>query len=462
MARRGRSIRLRLTSWYAVALTVVLVGYATAVYFFLRQDLSRDLDRQVHDDYEAAEANVEVAPDGEIRWRASLEETEGAGDDRWIEVRARDGGLIHRRSPSRGSRAPDLPEAGLDRVGAQSLDLAPGVRVRLYQGEHRVGDQVVVVRAARSEVGMRGQLSRLWLVLALTLPLGVGLASIDGYLIAWRALEPLARMVRQARGITAEHLHERLPVDHPDDELGQLGAAFNEVFARLERSFDQLRRFTADASHELRTPLTALRAVGEVGLRDDAGAEALREVIGSMLEEVDRLTRLVDALLQLARAEGGRITLALEPIALRQLAQEAAAQVGVLAEERGQSIRIEGSDGVVRADAVVLRQAIVNLLHNAIKYAPAGSAISLIAETRGESAELCVTDVGPGIPPDEQERVFERFYRGDPARGVGGFGLGLAMARWAVQAHGGTILLESEPGVGSTFRIRLPLSAAAA
>jgi heavy metal sensor kinase len=456
-----RSIRLRLTLWYAIALAVVLIGYAGSVYVFLDHDLERELDRQVHEDYEAAEASLEATPDGDVRWRRSASEPEDElWADRWVEVRGHDGRVIHRHSPAvRGAAMIDLPEP--HGLGAASLDLAPGLRVRLYQDEHRVGPAVVLVRAARSEERLRHELARLWLVLALGLPLGVGLASAGGWLVARRALRPLGAMIGRARDITADRLHERLPVDDPADELGQLGVTFNDVFERLERSFEQLRRFTGDASHELRTPLTALRTVGEVGLRDGATVEALRDVVGSMLEETDRLSRLVDALLQLARAEGGKVTLESTRVGIGRLAAEAVAQLGVLAEERGQRILLHADEDVfVLADPVVLRHAIVNVLDNAIKYGPRDSEIRVVAGRRGDDAEIAVSDAGPGIAPEHHDRVFERFYRVDAgrSRNAGGFGLGLALARWSAEAHGGAIELESVVGEGSTFRIVLPVA----
>jgi heavy metal sensor kinase len=297
--------------------------------------------------------------------------------------------------------------------------------------------------------------------MSLGLPAAVVLAGLGGFFLAGRALKPVGQMAARAETITADRLDERLPIQSPDDELGRLGTAFNETLARLERSFETLRRFTADAAHELRTPLTALRSVGEVALRDARASERSREVLGSMLEEVDRLTRLVDTLLTLSRSDRGRVETERQLLGLRKFAHEIAEYLEALADEKGQRIVLDADTEVyVHADPRLLRQAVSNILDNAIRYSPDGVPIRLTVRRRSGDAVLEVMDQGPGIAPEHQERIFERFYRVDTARSreTGGAGLGLSIAQWAVRANGGTIELESMPGVGSCFRVCLPLA----
>jgi signal transduction histidine kinase len=256
-------------------------------------------------------------------------------------------------------------------------------------------------------------------------------------------------------------LTERLPVDNPRDELGRLATVFNQTLMRLEASFGQMRRFTADASHELRTPLTAMRSVGEIGLRGRRDPAAYREVIGSMLEEVDRLSLLVDRLLTLSRADSGESMLSRDRVDLCELAEEVTNQLGVLAEEKQQSLLVQaGRPSVCVGDRMVLRQALLNLVDNAIKYSPVGGQIAVkVSTTGGGMAVLDVSDTGPGIPMDLRPRVFDRFYRADRSRSRengGGTGLGLSIARWAVEVNGGQLTLEDSEGAGATFRITLP------
>jgi heavy metal sensor kinase len=318
---------------------------------------------------------------------------------------------------------------------------------------------MTLIRLALSEKDVWRRLLQLVAGLLGALPVALAMAGFGGYFLARRALAPIEGMARRAREINADQLHARLVAPDPNDELGHMAAAFNDTLARLERSFEQLRRFTSDAAHELRTPLTAIRSVGEVGLRTEAGAEHYREVIASMLEEVSRLTRLVDGLLAVARADAGQVQLERTGVAVLELARDVAAFLEALAEEKGLILSVEGDDSVlVSGDRLVLRQVLVNLLDNAIKYSPAGGrvAVRVLCDGEGQAA-IEVEDSGPGIAAEHRERVFDRFYRVDEARSreAGGVGLGLAMAKWGAEAHGGRLDLVSGDS-GCRFRLRLP------
>jgi heavy metal sensor kinase len=314
---------------------------------------------------------------------------------------------------------------------------------------------------ASPEERMEAQLREILVVLILGLPLTVALAGIGGYVLARRALVPIDHLGAEARRITADRLHERLSVPNQTDEIGRLAAVINDTLARLESSFDQLRRFTADASHELRTPLSVIRGIGEMGLRETRTPVEYKDAIGSMLEEVDRLTRLVDTLLRLSRGDAGTVRLAPESVDLGLLARDVVSSLGILAEERQQRIAVDVAEKArVSADRLVLRDAITNLVDNAVKYSPHGSSIAVRVRREGQDAVLSVEDEGPGIPAADRERIFDRFYRIDEGRSreMGGTGLGLAIAKWAVEANGGRIAVESAER-GSVFRIVLPLAA---
>jgi len=331
-------------------------------------------------------------------------------------------------------------------------------REQLEDLEHEQAAGVHSEARGSDEARLQQQLREILVVLALGLPLVVSLAGVGGYVLARRALAPIDHLAAAARRITADRLHERLSVPNERDEIGRLAAVINDTFARLEASFDQLRRFTADASHELRTPLAVVRGIGEMSVRDTRTPAEYKDAIGSMLEEVDRLTRLVDTLLRLSRGDAGTVRLAPQPLDLAGLARDVVSSLGVLAEERRQRIGVIASSAVpVVADRLVLRDAITNVVDNAIKYGPAGSAIDVTVAVDGRDATVSVTDRGPGISAEHRERIFDRFYRIDEGRSRdrGGAGLGLSIAKWAVEAHGGRIAVESAAG-GSTFRIILP------
>jgi signal transduction histidine kinase len=264
-------------------------------------------------------------------------------------------------------------------------------------------------------------------------------------------------MTERAETITAERLSDRLPVSNPDNEMGRLATVFNATLARLQESFEQMRRFTADVSHELRTPLTAIRSVGEVGLRGRRDAGEYRAIIGSMLEEVDRLGVLVDRLLTLSRAETGEARLSIEPIPLRDLADSVIADLAVLAEEKAQQLVLD-ADGSPRAlgDRMMVRQALINLVDNAIKFAPGGTPIVIRLGERNGRSTIDVVDRGPGIPTGARDHIFDRFYRASGSADVIGTGLGLSISKSAVETSGGSLTLTHSDEGGSTFRITLP------
>jgi len=284
----------------------------------------------------------------------------------------------------------------------------------------------------------------------------VVIAGLGGYALARRALAPIEQMTERARTITAERLSDRLPVAHPENEMGRLASVFNETLGRLEGSFDQMRHFTADVSHELRTPLTAIRSVGEVGLRGHRNEASYRSIIGSMLEEVDRLSQLVDRLLALSRAGTQQPPFALDTVDFAALADDVVSHLGVLAEEKGQTLVIEKiASPRVRADRLVLRQALINLVDNAIKFTPQSGRVRIRLSETPSLAVVDVIDSGPGVPPHAREHIFDRFYRIDGSEVVG-TGLGLSLARGGVEAIGGRLTLEQTGPEGSTFRIAIP------
>jgi len=440
----------------------MLVVYATATFVAVRHEFLEQLDEQLHDDFEAAEGFLAPAPDGRIAWSGDRHHDPDNDEDRGSDVWAAHGEAIYRSGASAA-----LPPVALAATTAQARyeSLAAGGRLwRTLTGTTLVGGRAVVLRVSRSEERLRGQLREVLAVLVLGLPLVVVLAGIGGYVLARRALTPIDQLASEARRITAERLHQRLSVPNQHDEIGRLAAVINDTFARLESSFEQLRRFTADASHELRTPLAVIRGIGEAGLGETRTPAEYKEAMGSMLEEVDRLTNLVDTLLRLSHGDAGTVRVSREPIDLGQLARDVASSLGVLAEERNQRLAVDADDGVlVNADRLVLREAITNVVDNAIKYSPKASTINLRAQANNGQAVLTVADEGRGIDPEHRERIFDRFFRLDEARSrdSGGTGLGLAIAKWAVEANGGRITVESGAAGGSIFRITLPSGGAA-
>jgi len=458
---RSRSLRTRITLWYGAIIALCLLAYSVGSAASFTAHARAELDRDVHEDIELAGQALFIDAQGRLSWPEGFlgkEIAEEEGGGHWMEVWSTGGEKLLATGTFRSLalEPPKVPSRPSGDVETVMLPIGPA---RVMTQIVRVGGAPFLMRAVLSEAGVNRQVRRLWLELGALCLTVLALGGLGGYVLAQRMLGPLAQMAQHARRITAEQLHERLTLENTSAELDQLRDAFNNTLARLEQSFGQLRRFTADASHELRTPLTALRSVGEVGLRGAMTSEDYREVIGTMLEEVDRLSRLADQLLTLARADAGQSQLRSEPVDLSALASEVADHLSVLAEERGQTLesRAEGTV-IVQGDRLSLRQALLNLVDNAIKYSPEGTRVSMRVGSGLDGAFVEVRDEGPGIAPEHRERIFERFYRADAGRSreTGGTGLGLSLVKSTTEAHGGRIELETARDRGSTFRLVLP------
>jgi heavy metal sensor kinase len=479
---RSHSVRLSLTFWNVTAMIVVIAVYAAGVFVFVSDNASKALDNDIRGDSQWAAAMADTSPNGALKW---FDDPSNFGEDSpWLQVWCtdpsgcgpgqRNGEIIFRtlkatRNPIPGTER--LIEQPTDRIVSiprpettyRMLTTPALINITDPETNKQIRtSKHVIIQVVRSETQMRQYLSGLLAILALGLPIGVATAGAFGYWLARRALAPVETMAERAQLIEATNLHDRLPVTNPNNELGRLAVVFNETLSRLETAFEQMRRFTGDVSHELRTPLTAIRSVGEVGLRERRDEQAYRGIIASMLEEVDRLATLVDRLLAWSRAETGQARMAQEVINLQVMAEEVSAHLGVLAEEKGQSLIVEqiGSPRAL-ADRLVLRQSLINLVDNAIKYTPAAGQIRIRVSESPTAAMIDVADTGPGVPADLKARIFDRYNRSDRRSGdIGGTGLGLSISKAAIEMNGGRLTLESTSAAGSTFRISLPRATA--
>jgi heavy metal sensor kinase len=295
-------------------------------------------------------------------------------------------------------------------------------------------------------------------------PVALLLAALGGWFLARKSLVPVVAMSESARRISAEHLDDRLPVANSRDELGRLATTFNQMLARLESSFTQQRQFMADASHELRTPLSVIRTAAAVTLEKPQRSEGeYREALAMIEDQVKRLSRIVEEMFTLARADAGSRELTPRDFYLDELIAETARAAGVLASRKKVGVDYTPAPEVLyRGDEGLLRQMLLNLLDNAVKHTPTGGHVSLRLERSGPNYLVTVADTGAGIPPEAQPHIFERFYRADKARSRetngngGGAGLGLSIARWIAEAHGGSLTLQHSNPAGSAFRVSLP------
>jgi heavy metal sensor kinase len=452
-----RSVKVRLTLWYSAITLLVVAAFAFVVFEVVEHRLASEIDRQLRIDFDVVEAQLDLDEAGKLRWlvRGAHGDEGFARLSAWFEVWSEERQLLLRHWPVREADIKNAPAGPMEpSLRFATLELEEGLHVRLMERPARVRGRGVIIRLFRDETDLRHTLREIIEVLMLSAPVAMALAALGGYWVAHRSLRPIGAMAERAKNITSESLGQRLPIAHAHDELGQLATVFNDTLRRLENSFAELRRFTADASHELRTPLTALRAVGEDALR-----QREHPAISSMLEEAQRLEELIESLLALARLEGGKATVAHEPISVREVLDEVLETLKVLATDKQQSIELSiDGDPIARGDRVLVRQALTNVLHNAIRYAPNGTRVQVKVEANAQSVIVSIADQGPGIAPEHHQKIFERFYRVDQARSRedGGHGLGLAIAKSALERQGGRIEVESSVGQGAIFRIFLP------
>jgi len=408
----------------------------------------------------AIEAGVEVGRTN-VSWRESKPSTLTAGLDAvriWDRARRP---LYVQEGPY---ELPPVDPAVLDAVlGGQpeyeTVRATDGTTIRLYTRPLRDSGRIEgVVQVARSQTEVEEVLAQLRLLGLGGILVALTFASAGGYFLACRALAPVDRIARTAEWINADDLSQRLGLRLPDDELGRLAAAFDNMIERLEDAFERQRRFTADASHELRSPLAVIRSQAEVALTRERTPAYYARVLTSIGEESERLGRLAESLLVLARADAGH-PLELAPLDLDEVVAEAGTRVAPLAHEQGVELVVTaGEVGPVRGDATWLTQLLLNLLDNALRHTPPGGRVALCSEPGPGGAILKVADTGEGIASEHMSHLFERFYRVDRARAraTGGAGLGLAICDWVTRAHRGRIEVASELGQGTTVSVWLP------
>lgn len=452
------TIGRRLTLWYGGILAVSLVMLGAFVYVTFSRNLLAEIDRALDEELAEIALEVTAAPDAAAR-EAQLQKYFGQHEFYAIQVSRPDGEVIF-SSHAVGDHPLSVPSLG-DQPGTeltQDVILTDSVPYRMSSRVVTSFDGPVIIQAADSLSLYYREQQQLLVVMLAAAPVVLLVAAAGGAWLSRRALAPVDRMTRAAVEISASRLDRRVRAD-TDDELGRLATAFNAMIERLQKSFGEMQRFTADAAHELRTPLAVLRSEAEVALRAPRSGEEYQQVLQSQLEEIDRLSRLADQLLFLCR-EDAEPTSAAAAVRVDSLLQKVGDQMQGSARGKGLSLQVdEVPECSVEIDADRLRRLFVNVLDNAIKYTPGGGQVHVTGRRENGRVEITVQDTGPGIAANHLPHLFERFYRVDPARrSAEGTGLGLPICRSIVERHHGTIRVESAPGNGTAVRIALPVS----
>lgn len=458
------SVRVRLTLWYVVVFGLLLAGFSTFVYLVLSQTLYARLDQSLLNAVQvvAGEFRSELAESeqGAVSGAAqTLTELRMPG----IYLAIFDGQQLL-ASNFDGDKQITIPNEFLstkpvDRPIYQTIQGydEEGVRVALITAPTSGKDYLVV--AAEPLHDLVEQLESIREIFYLGFPLSLLVGGLGGFILAKKSLAPVVAMSNQAERISARNLHERLSVGNKPDELGHLARVFNDLLSRLDSSFENMREFMADASHELRTPLSIIRGEADVALSQDRDAAEYREALTIIQDEAKRLSRIVDDMMALARADAGQRPLQIEEFYLNDLVEECCRAARVLALQERVTLTLESTaDIAYHGDEDLLRRMLMNLLDNATKYTPSGGSISVQIVLESGRVKIVVSDTGIGIPAESAPHVFERFYRVNAARSRadGGSGLGLAIAKWVAEAHKGSIDLLSRPGHGSKFTVSLP------
>lgn len=479
---RPRSLRAQLALWHGGLLALTLLLLSAFTYVLLRQFLNSRADAALETYAETTSKNIAALlyHQETLHPGTPLDEKQFVSNDdlqswgRYVQVINPYGTKV---AYSDALRTLSLPVSNETMIRGFQQRKPATFETEYNLGEYPVrivtvpvqmGEKVpYLVQVGASVEGVEAALQRAAVILLVLTPSIFLIALLGGWWLVGRSLKPVDDMTQAALSIESKRLDLRLVPPRTDNEIGRLAAALNEMIARLDKSFRQVERFSADASHELKTPLTSIRGEAEVALMSNLPPEEYRKTLRSIVEETERLSSIVNNLLLLSRADADQVRLKQEPLSLDEVALASYEPMERLARRKNITLDIEAMDSVrLLGDALWLGQLITNLLHNAINYTPEGGSVVLSlahvpdpnAPEGPGSAVLRVRDTGPGIPAEHLPHLFDRFYRVDSGRSrdQGGSGLGLNIARWIAESHGGQISVTSEVGKGTTFTVRLP------
>ncbi|MDQ6742459.1 MAG: ATP-binding protein [Candidatus Dormibacteraeota bacterium] len=469
MRRFLRSTRGRLVLFQVLMLGIASAVSAYAIYQLVSRPLVSASDDVLYGQWTTVAGGITLNPDGTFSSKPGVLPPTYGDPPVPVEtvVYAKDGTVIA-QTARLSLPGPDLWSQGQNALNSgggyfDAREPRTGSPRRGYADQVILGDQPnqvpVAVVVTKSTSDLEFTIRRLLLTLVAGAILVVAVAGALAWVVVGRTLRPVRALSNTAREISEQELHRRVEVPTPDDEVGELKATFNQLLARLEQSFQGLRRFTADASHELRSPLALIRTEVDVALTRARGTDDYERVLHNVQDEVEHMSRVIDQLLLLAQADAGNLNPVRAEVDVADFVEETAARWQPVAAARGVTLEVDApATGVVEGDPVLLRTVIDNLVDNAIRYSPTLAPVTLTARRSDGEWLVEVADRGPGVPHDMRERIFERFARADSVRTRrgGGVGLGLALSAAVVEAHGGRLELVEQAHTGACFRVHLP------
>jgi heavy metal sensor kinase len=453
---RRLNIRWTLTLWYGGVLAAVLIVFSAVVFLVMRQQLLQRIDQGLSEELADVRHEIERAKSSTslLEW---LERRFGRHEGFDFQITRPSGGRYFVSARFADKQLPGPRDWNSSGVAFENVALGAG-RWRVVCEEVKGPDGILTVQVARSLAAFDNESSTLLLTFFMTGPLTLLFVVGGGYFLARRALAPVQSMTQSANQISADRLSQRIDVENPDDELGALAQTLNRMIERLERSFAEMQRFTADAAHELRTPLAVIRNEAEVALRVSRTPDEYSHVLGNLLEETNRLSHMADQLLFLCRQDAGLLAGKQDRVNIDTLLRDVIANMQLVADAKAVALSLTADCNCdVRGDASQLRRVFYNLLDNAIKYTDSGGTVAVAATAARGAVSVSIKDSGIGIPAEHLPRIFDRFYRVDPARaGEAGAGLGLSICQSIIASHDGTIVVESRLQKGTMVCVTLP------
>lgn len=469
MKKFNLPIKWRLTLWYGLILASILIVFSSGVYVYFRNSLQKSIDTKIKSIGEVLSSSVTESHNLSVfgNFERYLENVLGRKPKgKFIQIMDTSGRIGAKMSDIETDTLPSSFNT-LERAlkGEIVYETVESVRPRLRMVtipivENKENKKVTsIVQVGSSLEDFDETMKKLLIIMIISIPTSISVTIVSGYFLAKKSLRPVDQIRKAAVKITLSNLGEKIDIGGRRDELGRLAQTFNEMISRLRDAFMRINQFSIDVSHELKTPLTILKGETEVALRKERDNEGYKRTLKSNLEEIDRMTEIIDDLLLLSKADMKELKLNIEDVSLRDLVADVCVNMKIFADNKGIDLAVKELEDVkVKGDELKLRRMLLNIVENGIKYTPPGGKVEISSFLNNGYVQIDVKDNGAGIPEDDIKFVFDRFYRGDKSRKrESGSGLGLSISKWIAEVHKGAIEVNSRPAEGSLFSIKLPI-----